>query len=262
MGESLRRVAAKRFSDVLRMVEHRITKRQRESVVFQQILADIYIHGFVDGNHYVPPDPNAKPQRIMPVPHVRTRAVVTSYASNTPGKSLYTGNYPSTGEYIPVQLPLEITISGGMGGVGGKATTALICPPELIAFDAAMRRCARYRPTQRFYDELMTYYVNIPGLDLLYQAEKMLRWLRDTPKGRSRKNIPDTAENWLANAKDTAVKKQRGSSPQHRNGANGSGRAYGMGGTVSAEARRGAENYQRRAEQARLDDDGDDDGRT
>lgn len=261
MGESLRRVAAQRFSDVLRMIEHRITQRQRESVVFRQMLADVYIRGFVDGNRYVAPDPDAKPQRIMPVPHVRTRAVVTSYASNTPGQSLNTGNYPNTGEYIPVQLSLEDTSTGGMGGVGGKATTALICPPELHDFDTAMRRCARYRPTQRFYDELMAYYVNIPGLDLLYQAEKMLRWLRDTPKGRSRKNIPDTAENWLANAKDTANKKQRGTATR-QNGANGYGRAYGMGGTVSAEARRGAENYQRRAEQARLDDDGDVNRRT
>lgn len=256
MGESLRRVAAQRFSDVLRMIEHRITQRQRESVVFRQMLADVYIRGFVDGNHYVAPDPDAKPQRIMPVPHVRTRAVVTSYASNTPGQSLNTGNYPSTGIYIPVQMTLPGEYAGGMGGYGGKATKILICPEPLATFDAAMRKCARYVPTQRHYDELMANFVGVAGLDLLYEAEKMLRWLRDTPKGRQRKDIPATIENWLSNSRERAIRNQRGV-PKRQNGANGYGRAYGMGGTVSEEARRGAENYQRRAEQARLDDDGD-----
>jgi hypothetical protein len=182
-----------------------------------------------------------------------TRRSRTHARTDTPGGSVLDRSL-TTGDATPDllttssdQLSLWGSGTEGKGGVGGEGTEPLrngsrimaqrkrpTVPEPLVAFDAILRQSRRYRPTEAFYGRVMADFVDVPGLDLAYEAEGIVDWLRNTPKGRQRTDIPRTTLNWLTYAKERALKLarmngQRGGFGNY-NIASGS-RQYGPGST-------------------------------
>lgn len=217
----------------------------------------------------------SKPRRVeMDSTHARTpaRAGAVSSVSSTgitgSNSNKSTGTVPV--QNIQTQLPgiTDTHHTDTEGGYGGKPrppsaqlsrrrdTERFIAEPDvpidLRDFDEIFRVAVqdRYHPTSRFFERIRTNYLGIAGLDLEYEAEGMVNWLRDNAKGRTYTDIPRFAENWLSR-----VVERLGSRPQAArrpyNGSNGNGsgngKPYGMGGPISPEARESARRMTQRA---------------
>lgn len=247
--ETMRKRAGARFERVFReLIAHRLTLPQLKSNVLRQTFRDVYIRGWIDSRRPGADDELPPPDRVMPT---RTGArTVTSKASNSNLSGRTTGDATGTPEAI--QLGLYSTgvskeVEGGTGEEGATADFGTTVPPALADFDATLRQLGkRYQPTAKFYERVVEQYAGLAGLDLVYEAEGIVRYCMTTPKGRTRTDIPRTAERWLSNTRESLGRAPRNGAGGPRTGYN-TPRPYGMG-SASQEAQESARRFMRRAD--------------
>jgi hypothetical protein len=131
-----------------------------------------------------------------------------------------------------------------VGGAGGRLSDIVPDevklrpePPDiLLEFDEVLSANRDYWPTAKFFERVAERFTRIPGLDIAYEAEGMVEWLRLHPE-RKRRDIPRFAERWLTRAKEDAEKQQRSGRPfRQREGADSGAARWRMGGKLSTEA--------------------------
>lgn len=204
-------------------------------------------------------------RRVVGIPRVRADTEQSMIVQSIPDTPEYVQSGFSEPEYRdvltsvqvqPERVPKEITESrvGGAGGRGTKPQNGPrvpvvrpLPPAELADFDEALSRWPGYHPTTKFYERLMERYISTPtpGLDIVYEAEGMVDWLRLHPNVRH--DIPRFAERWLIRAKDDALRSARQWRPTGTQTPGANGQRWKMGATnVSAEERKAAEEMRRR----------------